>query len=68
MVIALFHDAGYIRRLGDSARNGAEFEGQLRILDNLSASFAVGYLHSDFEEFLRKQRSAPLAEGVAGPA
>lgn len=25
VVIALFHDAGYIRRLQDSARNGAEF-------------------------------------------
>ncbi|MDP3802151.1 TonB-dependent receptor [Brevundimonas sp.] len=45
--------ASFVDNVGSSTFYGAEFEGQLRLLDNLSANFAVGYLHSDFEEFLR---------------
>ena len=45
--------ASFVDNVGSSTFYGAEFEGRLRILDNLSASFAVGYLNSDFEEFLR---------------
>jgi iron complex outermembrane receptor protein len=45
--------ASFVDNVGSSTFYGAEFEGRLRILDNLSANFAVGYLNSDFEEFLR---------------
>jgi iron complex outermembrane recepter protein len=45
--------ASFVDNVGSSTFYGAEFEGQLRILDSLTANFAVGYLHSDFEEFLR---------------
>jgi len=45
--------ASFVDNVGSSTFSGVEFEGQLRILDNLSANFAVGYLNSDFEEFLR---------------
>ena len=45
--------ASFVDNVGSSTFFGAEFEGSLRILDNLHANFAVGYLDSDFEEFLR---------------
>jgi len=45
--------ASFVDNVGSSTFVGAEFEGRLRILDNLHANFAVGYLDSDFEEFLR---------------
>ena len=45
--------ASFVDNVGSSTFYGAEFEGQLRILDNLTANFAVGYLNSEFEEFLR---------------
>jgi len=45
--------ASFVDNVGSSTFYGFEFEGRLRILDSLSANFAVGYLNSDFEEFLR---------------
>ena len=45
--------ASFVDNVGSSTFYGFEFEGRLRLLDSLSANFAVGYLNSDFEEFLR---------------
>ncbi|NBB51315.1 TonB-dependent receptor [Rhizobium sp. CRIBSB] len=45
--------ASFVDNVGQSTFYGAELEGALQILDSLTANFAVGYLHSDFEEFLR---------------
>jgi iron complex outermembrane receptor protein len=57
--------ASFVDNVGSSTFYGAEFEGQLRILDNLSANFAVGYLHSDFEEFLRYNLTLARFEDIS---
>ncbi|MEJ6789013.1 TonB-dependent receptor [Brevundimonas sp. BR2-1] len=57
--------ASFVDNVGSSTFYGAEFEGQLRILDNLSASFAVGYLNSDFEEFLRYNLALGVYEDIS---
>ena len=57
--------ASFVDNVGSSTFYGAEFEGRLRILDNLSASFAVGYLHSDFEEFLRYNLGLGVYEDIS---
>jgi len=57
--------ASFVDNVGSSTFYGAEFEGRLRILDNLSASFAVGYLHSDFEEFLRFNLTTMVFEDIS---
>ena len=57
--------ASFVDNVGSSTFYGAEFEGQLRILDNLSANFAVGYLHSDFEEFLRFNLTTRVFEDIS---
>ena len=57
--------ASFVDNVGSSTFYGAEFEGQLRILDNLSASFAVGYLHSDFEQFLRYNLTTRVFEDIS---
>ena len=57
--------ASFVDNVGSSTFYGAEFEGRLRILDNLSANFAVGYLHSDFEEFLRFNLTTMVFEDIS---
>ena len=57
--------ASFVDNVGSSTFVGAEFEGQLRILDNLHANFAVGYLDSDFEEFLRYNLTTMAYEDIS---
>ena len=57
--------ASFVDNVGSSTFYGFEFEGQLRILDNLSANFAVGYLNSDFEEFLRFNLATMAYEDIS---
>jgi iron complex outermembrane receptor protein len=57
--------ASFVDNVGSSTFYGAEFEGRLRILDNLFANFAVGYLHSDFEEFLRYNLGTGMYEDIS---
>ncbi len=57
--------ASFVDNVGSSTFYGVEFEGNLRILDNLSASFAVGYLNSDFEEFLRYNLGTAMYEDIS---
>jgi iron complex outermembrane receptor protein len=57
--------ASFVDNVGSSTFYGAEFEGRLRILDNLSANFAVGYLHSDFEQFLRYNLTTMVFEDIS---
>ena len=57
--------ASFVDNVGSSTFYGAEFEGQLRILDNLSANFAVGYLNSDFEQFLRYNLALARYEDIS---
>lgn len=57
--------ASFVDNVGSSTFYGAEFEGQLRILDSLSANFAIGYLNSDFEEFLRYNLTTSMYEDIS---
>ena len=57
--------ASFVDNVGSSTFYGAEFEGRLRILDNLSANFAVGYLNSEFEEFLRYNLTTMVFEDIS---
>lgn len=57
--------ASFVDNVGSSTFYGAELEGRLRILDNLSANFAVGYLNSDFEEFLRYNLGTAMYEDIS---
>ena len=57
--------ASFVDNVGSSTFYGFEFEGRLRILDNLSANFAVGYLNSDFEEFLRYNLGTAMYEDIS---
>ena len=57
--------ASFVDNVGSSTFTGAEFEGQLRILDNLHANFAVGYLDSKFEEFLRYNLTTMAYEDIS---
>lgn len=57
--------ASFVDNVGSSTFYGFELEGRLRILDNLSASFAVGYLNSDFEEFLRYNLTTMAFEDIS---
>jgi iron complex outermembrane receptor protein len=57
--------ASFVDNVGSSTFYGAEFEGRLRILDNLSANFAVGYLNSDFEQFLRYNLALARYEDIS---
>ncbi|HEX5776049.1 MAG TPA: TonB-dependent receptor [Caulobacteraceae bacterium] len=45
--------ASFVDNVGNSKIWGAEFEGNLRILENLSAQMALGYIDAEFEEFIR---------------
>ncbi|WP_291836982.1 TonB-dependent receptor [Brevundimonas sp.] len=57
--------ASFVDNVGSSTFYGAELEGRLRILDNLTANFAIGYLHSDFEEFLRYNLTTAKYEDIS---
>jgi iron complex outermembrane receptor protein len=57
--------ASFVDNVGSSTFYGFEFEGRLRILDNLAANFAVGYLNSDFEEFLRYNLTTMVFEDIS---
>ena len=57
--------ASFVDNVGSSTFYGAELEGRLRILDNLSATFAVGYLNSDFEQFLRYNLTTMVFEDIS---
>lgn len=57
--------ASFVDNVGSSTFVGAEFEGRLQILDNLHANFAVGYLDSDFEEFLRYNLALGAYEDIS---
>ncbi|MBK1970261.1 MULTISPECIES: TonB-dependent receptor [Brevundimonas] len=45
--------ASFVDNVGASKFHGAEFEGSLILTDSLTANFAVGYLDSKFEKFIR---------------
>jgi iron complex outermembrane recepter protein len=57
--------ASFVDNVGSSTFYGAELEGRVTILDNLFANFAVGYLHSDFEEFLRYNLALAVYEDIS---
>ena len=57
--------ASFVDNVGSSTFYGAELEGRLRILDSLSANFAVGYLNSDFEQFLRYNLTTRMFEDIS---
>jgi iron complex outermembrane receptor protein len=57
--------ASFVDNVGSSTFYGAEFEGRLEILDSLTANFAVGYLNSDFEEFLRYNLTTMTYEDIS---
>ena len=57
--------ASFVDNVGSSTFYGFEFEGRLRLLDSLSANFAVGYLNSDFDEFLRYNLGTAMYEDIS---
>lgn len=57
--------ASFVDNVGSSKFSGAELEGQLLILDNLTANFAIGYLDSQFEEFLRYNLGTGMYEDIS---
>jgi len=57
--------ASFVDNVGSSTISGAEFEGSLRILDSLTANFAIGYLDAQFDEFQRYNLGTGLYENIA---
>lgn len=57
--------ASFVDNVGQSTLYGAEFEGSLFLTDNLSANFAVGYLNSEFDEFLRYNLTTMVYEDIS---
>ncbi|MFW2341611.1 TonB-dependent receptor [Brevundimonas sp.] len=57
--------ASFVDNVGQSTLYGAEFEGSLFLSDNLSANFAVGYLNSEFDEFLRYNLTTMAYEDIS---
>lgn len=57
--------ASFVDNVGSSTFTGAELEGRLRILDNLHANFAVGYLDAQFDEFLRYNLTTMAYEDIS---
>ena len=57
--------ASFVDNVGSSTISGAEFEGSLRIVDSLTANFAVGYLNAEFDEFQRYNLGTGLYENIA---
>jgi len=57
--------ASFVDNVGQSTLYGAEFEGALFLTENLSANFAVGYLNSEFDEFLRYNLTTMAYEDIS---
>jgi iron complex outermembrane receptor protein len=57
--------ASFVDNVGQSTLYGAEFEGSLFLSDNLTANFAVGYLNSEFDEFLRYNLTTMVYEDIS---
>lgn len=64
-VAAIGGIASFVDNVGSSTISGAEFEGSLRILDSLTANFAIGYLDAQFDEFQRYNLTTSLYENIA---
>lgn len=57
--------ASFVDNVGQSTLYGAEFEGSLFLTDNLTANFAIGYLNSEFDEFLRYNLTTMAFEDIS---
>ncbi|MEG0819767.1 MAG: TonB-dependent receptor, partial [Brevundimonas sp.] len=57
--------ASFVDNVGSSKFFGAELEGSLVVTDSLTANFAVGYLDSKFEEFLRYNLTTQKYEDIS---
>ncbi|WP_312781482.1 TonB-dependent receptor [Brevundimonas sp.] len=57
--------ASFVDNVGSSKFFGAEVEGSLVLMDSLTANFAVGYLDSKFEEFLRYNLTTQKYEDIS---
>ncbi len=57
--------ASFVDNVGSSKFYGAEVEGSLILTDSLTANFAVGYLDSKFEEFLRYNLTIQKYEDIS---
>ena len=57
--------ASFVDNVGQSTFYGAEFEGALSLTDSLTANFAVGYLNSEFDEFLRYNLTTMVFEDIS---
>jgi len=57
--------ASFVDNVGESTFYGAEFEGSLFLTENLTANFAVGYLNSEFDEFLRYNLTTMMFEDIS---
>ncbi|MBL0947938.1 TonB-dependent receptor [Brevundimonas sp.] len=57
--------ASFVDNVGQSTLYGAEFEGSLFLTDSLTANFAIGYLNSEFDEFLRYNLTTMAYEDIS---
>ena len=57
--------ASFVDNVGSSKFYGAEVEGSLILTDSLTANFAVGYLDSKFEQFLRYNLATQEYEDIS---
>ncbi len=57
--------ASFVDNVGQSTFYGAELEGALSLTDSLTANFAVGYLNSEFDEFLRYNLTTMVFEDIS---
>ena len=57
--------ASFVDNVGSSTFKGAEIEAQLAITDWLTANLAVGYLDSQFDEFLRFNLATSTFEDIS---
>lgn len=57
--------ASFVDNVGSSKFYGAEVEGSLILTDSLTANFAVGYLDSKFEQFLRYNLTTQKYEDIS---
>nr|WP_313633731.1 TonB-dependent receptor [Brevundimonas naejangsanensis] len=57
--------ASFVDNVGSSKFYGAEVEGSLILTDSLTANFAVGYLNSKFEQFLRYNLTTQKYEDIS---
>ncbi|HWQ88105.1 TonB-dependent receptor [Brevundimonas sp.] len=57
--------ASFVDNVGSSTFTGAEFEAQLVVSDSLTANLALGYLDSQFDEFLRYNLATASFEDIS---